>query len=329
MHTRYGVALPLRNQVTQTIIDALEEHIVLRFGCPKAMLSDNGSNLHNDMYIAIVKHFGIAPKYIMPYRSNANGTVERFNQTLKKLLWFFCEQSPTKWDLYVKYACSAYNNTVHSVSGYAPITLVLGVQPRSFIHDLPATDFVPLNREQQTQTRIEFIEKARKHARENLVSFTKRQAEKSNKHRVERTFSIGDEVYVLQMTRPAGLASFYWRPFDGPYVFKSIYRENIYTLKRHDWDASKTINIHVERLKPFCRLYTEPCFSTHPFPINNFSEVPKDKLTDPLLPNSLTVSPDRMRNEETEGISHKASEHRCAIITICENESIITYLKTR
>ena len=297
MHTRYAIAMPLKNQLTQTVIDVLEEQVFLKFGLPKAILSDNGSNLHNDMYVAIVSHFKIQPKYIMPYRSNANGTVERFNQSLKSLLWFFCEHSPTKWDSFVKYACAAYNHSVHSVMGFAPITLVCGIQPRSFISDLPKSDFVPLNRAAQTQTRIAFIENARLHAREQLIRASKQQAKRLNKFRVERNFEIGDEVYILQMSRPTGLYAFYWRPYDGPYVVLGLRKPNVYELRRYDWPDTRSTAVHVERLKPFCRLSNEPCFSHESELETTATTVPEHTLVEPLLPSQHETSGEHVNED--------------------------------
>lgn len=307
MHTRYAVAVALKDQKTMTVIDAFTEHVVLKFGSPQVVLSDNGSNLHNDMYQAIVKSLSIRPKYIMPYRSNANGTVERFNQSLKSLLWFFCEHSPTHWNLFVNYACSAYNNTVHSVMGFAPITLVLGIQPRSFIHDLPVSEYRPLNREGQALTRIEFIATARQYARERLVKASKAQAKRLNRFRVIRSFNVGDEVYILQMSRPTGLYAFFWRPYDGPYVILGEHKPNVYEIRRHDWPDHKSTCVHVERMKPFCRLQSEPCFGT--LPDSNEREPMHDGImTEPLLPPSDATQ--ETRNNVNEALIKQTSTYQ-------------------
>jgi len=264
MHTRYGIAVSLKKQLTEDVWSAVNDNVVLVHGAPKVILSDNGRNLHNTMYKALCHQLGIEPKYIMPYRSNANGAVERLNGSLKRLLWFFCEQAPSKWHEWLKYAVASYNHSVHSVTGFAPYTLLTGAQPRAFFTDMPSFSVTPFNMDKKAQTRLEFVEKAREIARDNVIKATDNRAISANKTRQPRQFSVGEECYVLQLTRPTGLANFYWCPYDGPYVVIGKRQPDVYILRRHDWTAQKSINIHVERMKPFCRLSTEPQFALTP-----------------------------------------------------------------
>ena len=135
-----------------------------------------------------------------------------------------------------------------------------GAQPRAFFTDLPSLSLTPMDLNKKAQLRLEFVNNARNIARENIIRATDERAKSANKKRHHTQFSIGEECYVLQMTRPTGVATFYWRPYDGPYVIIGKSKPDVYILRRHNWSHKKSVKVHVERLKPFCRLVDEPEF---------------------------------------------------------------------
>jgi transposase InsO family protein len=67
--TRYLVAIPLKDQESDTIARAFTKHIVLRFGCPEAILTDNATNFTSNLMKRVFKLLQIKKKinhYISP-----------------------------------------------------------------------------------------------------------------------------------------------------------------------------------------------------------------------------------------------------------------------
>jgi transposase InsO family protein len=62
---------------------------------------------------------GVKQVFTSAYRPTTNGQVERWNATLVDAIATLTFERD--WDLSVGLACVAYNATVHSTTGYAPI----------------------------------------------------------------------------------------------------------------------------------------------------------------------------------------------------------------
>lgn len=60
------------------------------------------------------------------YHPQANGTCERFNQTLLNLLGTLEAGGQDQWMSRLGFLTHAYNNSVHSSTGYAPSYLMFG-----------------------------------------------------------------------------------------------------------------------------------------------------------------------------------------------------------
>ena len=100
--TKYPEAIPLRTIDTETVENALIE-IFSRTGIPKEILSDQCSNFTSSLMRQLCKLLHIKKLTSTPYHPEANGLVENFNGTLKKMLSCFVESEKDEWDKYLPY----------------------------------------------------------------------------------------------------------------------------------------------------------------------------------------------------------------------------------
>uniref|UniRef100_A0A3Q1EUJ0 Gypsy retrotransposon integrase-like protein 1 n=1 Tax=Acanthochromis polyacanthus TaxID=80966 RepID=A0A3Q1EUJ0_9TELE len=124
--TRFAWAIPTIDQTAQTTVKMLWKHIMQPFGCPSRYHSDRGPNFESALMQQLCDLYGIAKSRTTSYHAAGNGGVERFNQTLLNMLRTLDEEKQRSWQSYLLELVHAYNNTVHSVTGYAPSFLMFG-----------------------------------------------------------------------------------------------------------------------------------------------------------------------------------------------------------
>ena len=86
MFTKWPIVYVVCDQKTERITKLFCEEIVRFFGVLEAHLSDWGSNLSRLM-LGICESLGITNLNTTSYRPQCDSIVERFNRTLKAMLW--------------------------------------------------------------------------------------------------------------------------------------------------------------------------------------------------------------------------------------------------
>lgn len=75
---------------TKTIAKFIFEYILSRFGYPKILMSDEGTNFLNKTIEALTEEFQVYHQNITPYHPQVNGIVEGFNKCLENALTKVC-----------------------------------------------------------------------------------------------------------------------------------------------------------------------------------------------------------------------------------------------
>lgn len=248
--TMYAEAIPLRSTTVDVVARAVLNHYISRHGIPTAIHSDRGGSVHTaDLIQALYKLMGIEKTVTTAYRPQSNGGVERFNGTLKGLLWSYCQENPRNWLACLDQVLFAYRTTVHSSTGYSPFFLRYGTHPRLPVDVIAGTN--PPNLENKAQNKYardlyyklhDVYAYVRKHLNAKQLSM-KKQFDRSS-HTVH--FKIGEFVYVWKPA-PAGCnhRKFYDH-YKGP--FKILSKMTEYTYKI-DLGNNKCDVVHMEKLR--------------------------------------------------------------------------------
>lgn len=126
LFTRFAWAIPTTDQSAQTTVKMLWKYIIQLFGCPARFHSDRGPNFESALMQQLCNMYGIAKSRTTSYHPAGNGSTERFNQTLLNMLRSLEAEKQRCWPNYLPELVHAYNNTVHSATGYAPSFLMFG-----------------------------------------------------------------------------------------------------------------------------------------------------------------------------------------------------------
>ena len=127
--TKWPEAFPLRNILTETIVEHLIE-VTARLGVPSELLTDNGTNFISRVMQQFCTMTGMKQIKTSLYHPQTNGMVERFNATLKRLLRKLVNNPGAEWDECLPYVLWAYRGTVHKTTGFYPYQLLFGKEMR-------------------------------------------------------------------------------------------------------------------------------------------------------------------------------------------------------
>ena len=84
--SRYAQAIPTRNQTAKTTARVLFDNFIVHYGFPARIHSDQGQNFESHLIKELCQIARVEKSRITPYHPMGNGQVERFNQTLLKML---------------------------------------------------------------------------------------------------------------------------------------------------------------------------------------------------------------------------------------------------
>jgi transposase InsO family protein len=125
--TRYCRVVPLADATAASACVALYERVLVDFGPPEELLSDNGPEFIAALTADLCRVYGIQRSFITAYNAKANGLVERANRSfLQTLRTIMPEDRRHDWHLLLPAASYAYNTAVNATTGFTPFFLMYG-----------------------------------------------------------------------------------------------------------------------------------------------------------------------------------------------------------
>jgi transposase InsO family protein len=133
-YSRYPIVEVIRSVAAQTVIPKLQ-HIFSQFGIPGILKSDNGPPFNSEAFATFAANLGFTHRKITPYWPRANGEVERFMRTVKKIVKIaLTQQKP--WREELTNFLRNFRATPHSSTGKAPATAFFNRQLRTKLPDV-------------------------------------------------------------------------------------------------------------------------------------------------------------------------------------------------
>ena len=118
--TRYSIAFVTKDQKAKTLARILYKRFIAIFGAPAKLLSDREANFTLALVEELCSAFGIQKCRTTTYHAQCNGQVERFHQTLFKMIGKLSADKKAQWELHLPELLQAYNSTRSAVTGYSP-----------------------------------------------------------------------------------------------------------------------------------------------------------------------------------------------------------------
>lgn len=239
--TKFFIAIPLKQTTAVDIADALINSFICKFGAPKAILTDQGSNFLNSLIRSVTKRFKITQCRTTAFHPQSNGSIERSHHVLSEYLKHFINQRQS-WDQWLDMATFSYNTSVHEGTQFTPHELVYGRLAR-----LPSSDPTPIDTNDETYAYYlrelnAKITEIQSKAKENLNDAKAKSKVYYDRKLNIQQFSAGDCVYLLKEPSRGKFSDQY----TGPYVILETFDNRNVRLRINNRDKI----VHSNKLKP-------------------------------------------------------------------------------
>lgn len=254
--TKWIECHPVRNITANIIVKSLKDKIILKFGCPKKIITDNASQFTNRKFKQFLQDYKIKKQTIPPY-SPQNNPVERANKTVKTMIAQFCEINQKSWDSYIPELTFAANTSRHESTGFTPAFLNFGreLNKPSRVWDHENPEGSDAFTEEQIDLHNKSLEKLKESfelVKLNLAKTFSTQKHYYNLRRREWIPKLGEQVMKKEHNisdASKGITAKLLPKYSGPLTVTKVWSPVIFQLK--DTHTGKTFKkIHVKDLKP-------------------------------------------------------------------------------
>ena len=124
--SKYVVATPIKQQDANTVAREFMLQVVLKYGAPSIVQTDQRANFVSDVFRATCKLLKIKKIQSTAFHPESQGSIERIHRVLAEYLRHYVREDQTDWDEWVPFATYTYNTSEHTATGYTPFELVFG-----------------------------------------------------------------------------------------------------------------------------------------------------------------------------------------------------------
>lgn len=237
--TKFVIATAIPDATALTTAKTLIHSVILRYGIPKEIVSDNGSNFVSETLREVNKLLRIKRIFTTPYHPRSN-QIERYHRSLGNYMKSFIQANQNQWDDYLDYATFCYNITYNTTTGFAPFELIYGYNiklPNNIIkNDTPIYNYDSYVNEVRTK-----LKRCHELAHQNIIK--RKESNKKYYDRQVKNISLkkNDLVLVLKNKKD----SKFDQPYDGPFRVERMVNPVIVQLKK----GNKSIRVHLDKIK--------------------------------------------------------------------------------
>lgn len=226
--TKWPEARAIKRATAEEVTKFLWEDIICRHGCPKKIISDQGSHFVNNLMEQLTNKYKINHQLSTPYHPETNGLVERFNRTLKESL---AKLGGNAWDEHIQSVLFAYRTKRHDSTKVKPFYAVYGRK-----------EMAPMDKDENKITmlqRVQYLVKEMPNIRETIRENVDKSQQNQKKYhdakiKVEVIFKIGEKVLLFKAHKDKTHTGKLENNWMGPYWIHDDLGNGSYKLKTED-----------------------------------------------------------------------------------------------
>ncbi|CAA0834113.1 Polynucleotidyl transferase- ribonuclease H-like superfamily protein, partial [Striga hermonthica] len=231
--TKWVEAEPLAKITEEKVVQFLYNNICCRFGVPKILISDNGTQFNGKRIRVWCEEMGIEQHFASVAHPQANGQVEVTNRIILNGLKTRLEKASGAWVDELTSVLWAYRTTPRSTTGETPFSLVYGMEALLPVElELQSQQSSTYDQEQNEElmlTALDTIEELREQASTRVEAYKQRMRAAHDRKVKIRRFQVGDLVWKrVDVLKHVGKLEPNW---EGPYLVKKVHAGGAYSLK--------------------------------------------------------------------------------------------------
>ena len=242
--TKFCQLYAVRDTTTNSTIREIEK-FVQRFGAPERFVTDRGTSFTSNHFKEFCNRHGIKLTYNSSRHAQANGQVERLNQTiLPALQACLTDMRGTSWDDNIRGLERDLNTAVCKTTGRTPFELLYGYSPRfneglaRQLSERSENYCIPEELRREVHDRVEIEQRKAKF--------------RYDKNRLRNVkFEVGDIVVVKSGKVATGESTKLQMPNKGPLVVTEVLPSDTYRVQSLSvkGKSKKATTAHVSQMK--------------------------------------------------------------------------------
>lgn len=190
--SKYSHFVPLAHPFTALdVAEAYMQNIHKLHGLPQSLISDRDRIFTSTLWTTLFRLAGTQLRMSSSYHPQTDGQTERVNQCLETFLRCFVHACPSQWSRWLALAEYWYNTSFHSALGTTPFEVLYGHKPRYF-----GLSVNVLCQSPELSDWLQERDKMKNLIHDHLLRAQARMKVHANKHCCERSFAVGDWVYL-------------------------------------------------------------------------------------------------------------------------------------
>ncbi|CAF4413388.1 unnamed protein product [Rotaria sp. Silwood2] len=198
--SKFVITQAVRDCTASTAARFITEEVILKYGTPKCILTDNGTHFTASMMSELLKKIGITHLYSTPYHPMTNGQIERYNATMDSKIAALSNENRTNRDEQLPFVTFNYNSSIHTTTGQIPFEMMYG---RSTVLPFDQQQpIVTLSEDSQHVNKLkQYLSTLTDQAKNNILQQQHKYKERYDRCRANPIHKINDLVLIKTLHR--------------------------------------------------------------------------------------------------------------------------------